>query len=242
LEKGKMRHRFVIPASKVIWPWLLAFAMAFLQPIAARAQDAHAVPKDQITILAFGDSLMAGYQIPLVDAFPAQLQAALRKKGYSVRVINASVSGNTAAHGLERLDWSLGEKVDAAIVEFGANEALLGQDPVLAERALDQILAKLKERGIEVLLAGMESPRNWGADYANRFRAIYPRLAAKHGVLFYPFFLKDVAMNPRLNLPDGLHPTPEGVAVMVRNILPDVEKLIAKVKAKHASHENRLSK
>ncbi len=189
-------------------------------------------------ILSFGDSLMAGYQIPPGKAFPAQLEAALRARGYPVRVLNAGVSGDTAADGLARLDWSLGEKVDGAIVEFGANDALRGLDPKTTEAALDHILKALAERRIPALLAGMEAPRNWGRDYDDAFRAIYPRLAKKYGVLIYPFFLKDVATVRSLNLADGLHPTPEGVAVIVRNILPDVEKLIARIREKRIARQD----
>jgi len=189
---------------------------------------------DEIVILAFGDSLTAGYQIPPDKSFPAQLQAALRERGYPVRVINSGVSGDTAAEGLARLDWSLEEKVDGAIVEFGANDALRGIDPKLTERALGEILKALKERKIELLIAGMEAPRNWGEAYDAAFRAIYPRLAAQQDTLLYPFFLKDVATVRSLNLADGLHPTPDGVAIIVRNFLPDAEKLIARIRAKRA--------
>ena len=189
---------------------------------------------EEIVLLAFGDSLMAGYQIPLDKAFPAQLQAALREKGYNARVINSGVSGDTAGEGLARLDWSLNEKVDGAIVEFGANDALRGIDPKVTEPSLDEILKVLKGKHIDVLLAGMEAPRNWGKDYDDAFRAMYPRLAAKYDALFYPFFLKDVATMHSLNLPDGLHPTPEGVGVVVRNIMPEVEKLIARIRERRA--------
>jgi acyl-CoA thioesterase I len=191
--------------------------------------------KDEITIYAFGDSLTAGFHIPPDKAFPAQLQAALRGKGYPVRVLNAGVSGDTAADGLARLDWSLDEKADGAIVEFGANDALRGIDPKVTARELDQILKSLKDRHIELLLAGMEAPRNWGPDYIESFRAMYPKLAEDYGTLFFPFFLKDVAGVKNLNLADGLHPTPEGVAIIVRNILPEAEKLIALIKEKRAA-------
>ncbi len=191
--------------------------------------------KDEIVILAFGDSLTAGYRIPPDKAFPAQLQAALREKGYRVRVINSGVSGDTAADGLARLDWSLEGKVDGAIVEFGANDALRGLAPKITERSLSAILQQLKDKRIELLLAGMEAPRNWGPDYAAEFRAIYPRLAGQYGALLYPFFLKDVAGVQNLNLPDGLHPTPEGVAAVVQNILPEIEKLIARIREKRTT-------
>jgi len=206
--------------------------MVFLAAAAsAVAEEAAGGP---ITILAFGDSLTAGYHIPLDKAFPAQLEAALKEKGYAVRVLNSGVSGETAAEGLARLDWSLNEKVDGVIVELGANDVLRGLDPKVTERALGEILKYFKEKRIELLLAGIEALRNWGPEYENAFRGMYPRLAAEYGALLYPLFLKDVVDAPALKLSDGLHPTPEGVAVMVRNILPDVEKLIARINKKRA--------
>ena len=230
-----MSHRFKIALPGLIWTQLLFFATAAIVTFSAANAPAQAEAmqeKQEIVILSFGDSLMAGYQIPIDKAFPAQLEAALREKGYSVRVVNSGVSGDTAAEGLARLDWSLNEKVDGAIVEFGANDALRGIEPKVTEPSLDEILKTLKDKRIELLVAGMEAPRNWGKDYDDAFRAMYPRLAAKYGALLYPFFLKDVATVRSLNLTDGLHPTPEGVAVVVRNILPEVEKLIARIREK----------
>ena len=230
-----MSHHFKIASPGLIWTRLVVFATAAIVTFYAANAPAHAEAtqeKQEIVILSFGDSLMAGYQIPIDKAFPAQLEAALREKGYSVRVVNSGVSGDTAAEGLARLDWSLNEKVDGAIVEFGANDALRGIEPKVTEPSLDEILKTLKDKRIELLVAGMEAPRNWGKDYDDAFRAMYPRLAAKYGALLYPFFLKDVATVRSLNLTDGLHPTPEGVAVVVRNILPEVEKLIARIREK----------
>ena len=149
-------------------------------------------------------------------------------------VRGAGVSGDTTADGLARLEWSLDEKVDGAIVEFGANDALRGIEPKVTEPALAEILKALQEKHIELLIAGMEAPRNWGPDYDEAFRAMYPRLARRFGAQLYPFFLKDVAGVPALNLADGLHPTPGGVAIIVRNILPEVEKLIARIRQKRA--------
>ena len=233
-----MRHRFDFASPRLIWTWIMVFstAAAALLAVGTSAVAGEVTQdKDEIVILAFGDSLMAGYHIQPDKSFPAQLQAALREKGYRVRIVNSGVSGDTAADGLARLDWSLGEKVDGAIVEFGANDALRGLDPKITERSLAAILQQLKDRHIELLLAGMEAPRNWGPDYDAGFRAMYPRLAGQYGVLFYPFFLKDVAGVQSLNLPDGLHPTPEGVAVVVRNILPDAEALITRIREKRAT-------
>jgi acyl-CoA thioesterase-1 len=233
-----MRHRLEIDPPGSIWLRLFAFAtvaLVFFCAGAARAEAEAAQGKQEIVILAFGDSLMAGYQIPIGKAFPAQLEAALRAEGYPVRVINSGVSGDIAADGLARLDWSLTEKIDGAIVELGANDALRGIDPKATEPSLDEILKILRGKGVELLVAGMEAPRNWGKDYADAFRAMYPRLAAKYGALLYPFFLKDVATVRSLNLNDGMHPTPEGVAAVVRNILPEVEKLIARIREKRAA-------
>jgi acyl-CoA thioesterase-1 len=232
-----MIHRFDVAPPRVIWTWLLAFATAAAAFSVLPGAPAQAEPRrgDEIVILAFGDSLMSGYHIPPDKSFPAQLEAALREKGYPVRIVNSGVAGDTAAEGLARLDWSLDEKVDGAIVEFGANDALRGIDPKITLRSLAAILASLKEKHIALLLAGMEAPRNWGEEYASGFRAIYPKLAADYSTLFYPFFLKDVATVGGLNLPDGLHPTPEGVAIIVRNILPEVEKLIARIREARAT-------
>jgi acyl-CoA thioesterase I len=233
-----MRHRFEISSPGLIWTRLCLFATAAIVTFLSsnvRAEPDAKQDGREIVILSFGDSLMAGYQIPIDKAFPAQLQAALRDKGYNVRVVNSGVSGDTAAEGLARLDWSLSEKIDGAIVELGANDALRGLDPKVTEPSLDEILKTLKDKRIELLVAGMEAPRNWGKTYDDEFRAMYPRLAAKYGALFYPFFLKDVATVRSLKLPDGLHPTPEGVALIVRNILPEVEKLIARIREKRAA-------
>jgi acyl-CoA thioesterase I len=238
LKDYAMRHRFDFISPRLIWTWLAAFSTASIVILTGLGHASGEKPlqhKDEIVILAFGDSLTAGYQIPPDTSFPAQLQTALREKGYPVRVINSGVSGDTAAEGLGRLDWSLDEKVDGAIVEFGANDALRGIDPKITEQSLGEILKGLKDRHIELLLAGMEAPRNWGADYDIAFRSIYPGLAERFGAFFYPFFLKDVATVTRLNLVDGLHPTPEGVSIIVRNILPEVEKLIARIRAKQAA-------
>ena len=185
-----------------------------------------------VKIVAFGDSLTAGYGLPAQDAFPAKLQAALKAKGIDATVVNAGVSGDTTAGGLERLDWSVPEDTDAVILELGANDALRGLDPALTRKSLSETLDKLAAKRIPVLLAGMLAPRNLGSDYTAKFDAIYPALAANHRVLFYPFFLEGVAGDPQLNQGDGLHPTAAGVDVIVKNILPKVEELIARVRAR----------
>jgi acyl-CoA thioesterase-1 len=184
-------------------------------------------------IVAFGDSLTAGYGLAANEAFPVQLQRALDAKGLAVNVVNAGVSGDTSAGGLSRLDWSVPDGTDAVILELGANDALRGFDPEITRKALDTMLRRLKERKISVLLCGMVAPPNLGAEYGRAFNSIYPDLAAQTGAILYPFFLAGVAADPKLNQRDGLHPTAAGVAVIVERILPQVEQLIARAKASH---------
>ena len=185
-----------------------------------------------ITILALGDSLTAGFGLQPSDAFPVKLEAALRNKGHDVAVVNAGVSGDTALDGASRLDWALSEDVIAVIVELGANDALRGLPPGQAEQALDDILTRLKSRGLPVLLAGMRAPPNLGVEYQSAFDGMYQRLATKHGTLLYPFFLDGVAADVKLNQADGLHPNPAGVDIIVSRILPMVEELIGKAAGK----------
>ncbi len=192
------------------------------------AGGAAAAPK---TILALGDSLTAGLGVGPAEAFPAKLEAALKAKGQDVKVINAGVSGDTAADGAARLDWALAEPVDAVIVELGANDALRGLPVAQAEQALDGLLTALAQKKLPVLLAGMRAPPNMGPEYQADFDGMYQRLAAKHGVLLYPFFLDGVAADPKLNQGDGMHPNPAGVDVIVARILPSVEQLLGKAGA-----------
>ena len=179
-----------------------------------------------VRILAFGDSLTAGYGLPEGDGFVPQLQRALQKMGREVTVINGGLSGDTTAGGLSRLDWMLAEKPEFVILELGANDMLRGLSPDEARANLDATIKRIKDSGAKLLLAGMLAPRNLGADYQARFDSIYPDLAKAHGVALYPFFLDGVAAKPELNQQDGLHPTKEGVAVIVGNILPYVAKLL----------------
>jgi len=201
---------------------LAAFALVAL------ALPASAAP---LRIVALGDSLAAGYGLESPDAFTGALEAALRARGHDVVIVNAGVSGDTASDGLARVDWSVGEDADAVIVELGANDALRGVDPAVTRDALGRLLARLGERGLPVLLAGMRAPPNLGADYAEAFDPIYPDLAAAHGALLYPFFLDGVAADPALNQADGIHPNAAGVAIIVARIAPAVEALIAEASA-----------
>lgn len=183
-----------------------------------------------IRIAAFGDSLTAGYGLPAAAAFPVQLQRALVAKGRKVIVENAGVSGDTTHAGLDRLDWSIADGVDGVIVELGANDALRGLDPDQTRAALEAIIVRLKQRKMAVLLAGMRAPPNMGPQYTSRFDRIFPDLAEKHGLAFYPFFLDGVAADRALNQPDGIHPTAEGVAVIVGRMLPTVEKFLDSIR------------
>jgi acyl-CoA thioesterase-1 len=183
-----------------------------------------------VKLVALGDSLSAGYNLSGSAAFPTVLEKLLRDKGIAVEIANAGVSGDTSQGGLERLDWSVPDGTDGVILELGANDALRGVDPALTEKALDAIVTRLKARGIPVLLAGMYAPRSNGPDYVTRFDALYPRLAEKHGLILYPFFLDGIAGDRVLNQPDMLHPTAEGVRVIAQRILPTVERFLASLR------------
>jgi len=201
--------------------------------IAAAAPAARLAAADRpMTIVALGDSLAAGFGLAAKDAFPAKLQAALAAKGIAATIVDAGVSGDTASGGLARLAWSLPDDADGVIVELGANDALRGIDPAVPRNALDAILRRLKERGIPVLLCGMLSPPNLGTDYARAFNAIYPDLARTYDTVFFPFFLDGVVTNRQLIQCDGLHPTAAGVDAIVVNVLPKVEELVARIRAK----------
>jgi acyl-CoA thioesterase-1 len=182
-----------------------------------------------IKMVVLGDSLSAGLGLSAASAFPARLQKSLEAKGIAVDIINAGVSGDTTSGGRDRLDWSVPEGTEAVILELGANDALRGIDPRVTRAALADILTRLKARRIAVLLCGMVAPPNYGTDYAARFNAIYPELAKSFGVPLYPFFLEGVATDARLNQADGLHPTAEGVDMIVKNILPTVEAFLGTI-------------
>lgn len=186
---------------------------------------------EPLRILALGDSLTAGYQLSPEAAFPVQLEAALKARGHDAIVINAGVSGDTTAAGLARLDWSLGEGADAVIVELGANDALRGLPPASARANLDKIVASLSERGIPVLLAGIAAPRNMGEEYVAEFERMYAEIAAEHDAILYPNFLEGIPISAETVLPDGIHPTQKGVAIIVEGILPKVEELVERAAA-----------
>jgi acyl-CoA thioesterase-1 len=207
--KGIQTYCAAMPAFNALILVLLIFA-------------APAAAAERTVVLALGDSLTSGYGLPPGKAFPAQLEAALADHGVDAKVINGGVSGDTSAGGLARLDWLLGDKPDLVIVELGANDGLRGLDPAITRGNLDRIITRIRETGAQVLLAGMVAPPNMGAEYGEKFASLYPALAQKHGTAFYPFFLDGVAMDPTLNQEDGIHPTAEGIAVIVGKMLPVV--------------------
>jgi acyl-CoA thioesterase I len=204
---------------------LVVAALALAVPLAGAADG-------PVPIVVLGDSLTAGLGLPANAAFPARLEQALRAKGMAVEISNAGVSGDTAAGGLARLDWSVPEGTEAVIVELGANDTLRGIDPKVTRQALEEIVRRLRGRGIAVLLAGMRAAPNLGPDYARDFEAIYSDLAARNDLLLYPFFLDGVATDAKLNQRDGLHPTAAGVDAIVARILPKAEELVARARAK----------
>lgn len=201
---------------------LISTVLLLIMATAGQAQE------KPVKILALGTSLTQGYGLPPGTEFTVQLQAALKRAGIAATVINAGVSGDTSAGGLARLDWSLADKPDAAIIELGSNDMLRGLPPAQTEKNLRAILTRLKAAKVKVLLTGMKAQRNLGADYVKSFDGIYPRLAKEFGVLFYPFMLDGVALNPKLNQADRIHPNPEGVKVMVARMLPLVKKLVGR--------------
>jgi len=187
---------------------------------------------ETLRIVAFGDSLTAGYGLPQGQDFASRLEAALKKRGHDVVIANAGVSGDTTAGGRARFDWAVPPETDGVILELGANDVLRGIPPKTTRANLEDILARLRKRNVPVLLTGMRALANWGPDYAKAFEAIFPELSEKYGALYYPFFMEGVIDKPELKLEDALHPNQQGVETIVSRIVPDVEKLIARVRAK----------
>ena len=181
---------------------------------------------NSLQIVVLGDSLVAGYGLGPGEAFPERLQAALRERGHEISIVNAGVSGDTTTGGLARLDWSVPDGTDGVILELGANDALRGLSPEATRANLNSMIERLKQRGIQILLAGMLAPPNMGAAYEAEFNAIYPDLASRHAIELYPFFLDGVAAEPELNQDDGIHPTAEGIAVIVDKFMPHAERFV----------------
>ena len=187
-----------------------------------------------VKMVVLGDSLSAGLGLSGPAAFPARLQKALKDKGIEVDMINAGVSGDTSSGGRDRLDWSIPAGTEAVIVELGANDALRGTDPAVTRTALSDIVSRLKARKIAVMLCGMLAPPNYGQDYAAKFNTIYPDLAKKFDVPLYPFFLDGVAADPKLNQADGIHPTAEGVDIIVTKMLPTVQAFLGTIRGQRS--------
>lgn len=185
---------------------------------------------ETLKLVAFGDSLMAGYQLSAADAYPAKLEQALKARGIDVAIENGAVSGDTTSDGLSRLDWTIPDGTDGVLLELGANDALRGVSPVKTRQNLEAMLVRLKERGIAVLLFGMFAPPNMGKDYADAFNAMYPELGQAHGVSLYPFFLDGIVTESGLKLEDGMHPNQKGVDRLVEKTLPAVEKFVGAIK------------
>jgi acyl-CoA thioesterase I len=205
---------------------LFVQALTFAALLATASQAAAA---RTLRLVALGDSLTAGLGLPPGNAFPDRLEAALRAKGWDVKVINAGVSGDTTADGLARYDWSVPQDADAMIIELGANDMLRGQSPAATEAALAAILDKARAAHLPTLLTGMRAAPNLGGEYGGEFFAIYSGLAKSYNVSLYPFFLDGVAGDPKLNQPDGLHPNAGGVEIIVQKMLPSVEALLKQV-------------
>lgn len=208
---------------------ILVLGVALMTSGTVLAQTQGPAGAKPVKIVVLGDSLSAGLGLSGAAAFPERLQKTLESKGIAVDITNAGVSGDTSSGGRDRLDWSVPDGTQAVILELGANDALRGTDPAVTRSALSDILTRLKARKIAVLLCGMVAPPNYGSDYSARFNAIYPDLAKSFGVPLYPFFLQGVAAEARLNQADGMHPTAEGVDVIVTNILPTVEAFLGTI-------------
>ena len=222
IEKGKEVEKMKLHGAA-----LMLFAAALVCALMSRPTEAK---DEKMTIVAFGDSLTAGLGLPDNASFPAQLGTALKARGKDVSVVNAGVSGDTTSAALQRLDWALPQDASAVIVELGGNDALQGIPPEGTKASLAKIIEAVQAKGLPVLLAGMEAPRNMGKDYVDAFHAVYPALAAQYGVVFYPFFLDGVALDDGLMQEDGIHPNAKGVAKIVASIMPKVDELLAQVK------------
>ena len=214
--------------------WLKAARVLGLAMLvsAAGLQMAHA--GRHIKLVALGDSLTAGLGLAADQAFPRRLEIALSKRlatsGVTVEIANAGVSGDTAGDGLARLDWSVPDGTDGVILALGANDMLRGLDPATTAKTLEKIVSALESRHIQVLLAGMEAPGNFDQAYRLAFNGIFADIAARHHLDLYPFLLAGVALDPKLNQDDGLHPNARGAEIVADRMLDKVLAFIAKLK------------
>ncbi len=211
------------------WPIAARFAVRALLVALVVVVSAAAAAAKPLTILMLGDSLTAGYGLLKGESLPERLEAALKREGLDVDVVNAGVSGDTSAGGRARLGWALSENPDAVIVALGANDGLRGLQPEETRANLGAIVERARTRGLPVLLAGMRAPPNLGREYGAEFEAVYEELAAAHDILTYPFLLEGVAAQPHLNQDDRIHPNARGVEVIVERLLPFVRQLIGRV-------------
>ncbi|MBA8899849.1 MULTISPECIES: arylesterase [unclassified Phyllobacterium] len=203
---------------------IVSLGLVALPSLALANQNA--VSGHALSVVGFGDSLMSGFELPVQDSFTAQLEKSLKDKGVEISIANAGVAGDTTTGGLARLDWSVPDGTDLVILELGANDALRGISPEISEKNLAEMIEKLQKRKIQVILAGMLAPPNMGGDYEQKFNAIFPDLAKKYDVPLYPFFMDGIATEASLLQADGMHPTTQGVAVMVKGFLPIMQKTI----------------
>jgi acyl-CoA thioesterase-1 len=217
VRPGVISKFFIVLCLLLSWPALMSGP--------ARAANAAA----DVTLVALGDSLTAGFGLAPTDGFTAKLESYLHARGLSVRVVNGGVSGDTSSGGLARFDWAVPDEADAIIIELGANDALRGIDPDLTRANLEQIIEKSQARGLQILLAGMLAPPNLGPAYGEAFAAIFPDLARQYELALYPFFLDGVAAQKSLNLADGIHPNAAGIDIIVSRIGPYAERLVSNV-------------
>ncbi len=195
-------------------------------PATASASPPPAVPAAGPVILALGDSLTAGFGLPEERSYPALLQARLRERGFPHRVVNAGVSGDTTAGGLARMDWLLRQRVDILIVALGGNDGLRGLSPEAMADNLERIVARGRQAGARVILAGMKMPTNYGADFTRRYAAVFPALARRHDSPLIPFLLEGVAARPALNQPDMIHPNAAGTRIVLENVWRALEGVL----------------
>jgi acyl-CoA thioesterase I len=205
--------------------------VAFLLAVAGATATTGLASAETYKIVAFGDSLMAGYQLGPGESFPEKLESALKLRGHDVVIVNAGVSGDTSSGGLSRLDWSVPDDTDLVILGLGANDMLRGVSPEITAKNIEEMIVRLESRGVDILLAGMLAAPNLGPDYANAFNSIYPRLAEQHDLAFYPFLLEGVATQRDLLLEDRMHPNAEGIDRMVEGVLPHVERKLSERKS-----------
>lgn len=201
-------------------------ALAALCLLLGQALSGGEAQSSPARVLMLGDSLTAGFGLPVTESLPSQLEAELKGQGLDVTILNGGVSGDTTAGGLARVEWALADNPTYALVALGANDALRGLDTERAFQNLDAIIGKLTAKGVKVMILGMLAPPNLGRDYGERFAAIFPKLAEKHRVPLYPFLLDGVALDPKLNQRDGIHPNAEGVRIIVGRLAPLVKQLL----------------